>query len=38
MKEQNDQRYSDMKINETQGTVQSDLNMVAVGNKPVKAS
>lgn len=37
MKEQNGQKYSGMKINEAQGTVRSDLSMVAVGDKPVKA-
>lgn len=37
MKEQNDQKYSGMKVNEAQGTVQSDLSTVAVGDKPIKA-
>lgn len=33
MKEQRDQRYSGMKVNEAQRTVQSDLTTMAVGDE-----
>lgn len=37
MKEQHDQRYSGMKVNETQGTLQFDFTTMAVGDEPEKA-
>lgn len=38
MKEQHDQRYSGMKVNEAQGTLQFDFTLTAVGDEPEKLS